>query len=110
MAKKAPKKFNLLDHLEKEVKAEVFVAVIDEEGTELTFPNFLDLNWREAREFMDKLSSAESSANIEPLFAKWLSEEDFKKLEDSPISLKAAMTLAEEAIKHYSAVVGTPGE
>jgi len=104
--KKAPASFNLLDHLEKEVKVQPFTAVIDAEGTEVTFPSPLDMNWREAEEFTTQMSA--ENASIGEVFSKWLSPEDFQKIEDADLTMGALMALAKAVGDHYGAVLGDP--
>jgi len=108
MAKKAPAHFNLLDHLEKETKVKPFTAVIDADGTEITFPNPMEMNWKDASRFMENMTSEDVSVGV--VFSEWLSAEDYKALEDADITMSQLMKLAEAVSEHYGAVLGTPGE
>ena len=108
MAKKAPASFNLLDHLEKETKVKPFTAVIDADGTEITFPNPLEMKWREAERFMNIMTA--DGVSVGEVFSEWLSEEDFKALEDADVPMSALMELAKAVSEHYGAAFGTPGE
>jgi len=108
MAKKAPAHFNLLDHLEKETKVKPFTAVIDAEGTEITFPNPMDMNWKDASRFMENMSSEDAS--VGEVFSEWLSTEDYEALENAEITMGQLMKLAEAVSAHYGAAFGTAGE
>ena len=108
MAKKAPASFNLLDHLEKETKVKPFTAVIDADGTEITFPNPMDMKWQEAQRFMNIMTAENTS--VGEVFSEWLSEEDYAALENANVTMSQMMTLAQAVSEHYSTSFGTPGE
>lgn len=108
MAKKAPASFNLLDHLEKETKVKPFTAVIDADGTEITFPNPMDMKWQEAQRFMNIMTAEDAS--VGEVFSEWLSEEDYAALENANVTMSQMMVLAQAVSEHYSASFGTPGE
>lgn len=108
MAKKAPASFNLLDHLEKETKVKPFTAVIDADGTEITFPNPLEMKWQEAQRFMNIMTA--ENASVGEVFSEWLSEEDYAALENADVTMSQMMTLAQAVSEHYGAAFGTPGE
>jgi len=106
MAKKAPASFNLLDHLDKETKVKPFTAVIDADGTEIEFPNPLEMKWQEAQRFMNIMTTEEVS--VAEVFTEWLSAEDYAALEESDLTMGALMALAKAVSEHYGAVFGDP--
>lgn len=106
MAKKAPASFNLLDHLSKEDKVKPFTAVIDADGTEITFPNPLEMKWTEAQRFMNIMTAEE--VTVSEVFSEWLSAEDYAALEASDLPMEAVMVLARAASEHYGSAFGDP--
>lgn len=73
----------------------------------VTFPDVWDMEFEAAEAFLDDLNA---NTNNSAVLKKWLSEEDYAKLRDDRLSLRAVGVLVERVQAHYAGALGSSGE
>ena len=72
----------------------------------ITFPDPLEMDWVEVEGFLSDVINRPNSES----FKRWLSAEDFGKLEAAKPSLAQIMVIAQKLQKHYGQIADLLGE
>lgn len=73
----------------------------------LRFPDPMELTFEETDEF---LSDLRAQANVGPIFKRWLTEDEYKALQDAKVTGRQAQGILRGALRHYELVMGSQGE
>jgi hypothetical protein len=75
-------------------------------GESITFPDPLEMDWQEIDEFISDVLNSPTSEQ----FKKWLSAEDYDKLDSAGLQVKHILVISKKVAAHYGQIADLLGE
>lgn len=91
--------------LDAEEKPEPFTYT-NHESKRVVFPDVFDWGYEEGEEFLEEMRVLPARKFL----TKWLTEEDFAKLQADKLSVRQMMRVTQAAMNHYESTLGDSGE